>query len=120
MFLGKTLIVGVAGAFDDNLRSYPRQYGRLCDALARSAHDVVVVCGDAHFGRVAAIDVPGTGRRHVEVISSPLTVLYGAEAPASCGLDDGLGVFPPGAEAGEQTGIATWVNAVPGRDDGAF
>jgi hypothetical protein len=120
LFLGQPLIVGAAGRFDDNLRSYARQFGRLCDALARSDHDVVVVCGDAHFGRVATIDVPGTGRRHVEVISSPLTVLDGAEAPVSCGLEDELDIFPPGAEAGEQTGLAKWVNAVPGRDDGAI
>ena len=100
LFLGQPLIVGEAGRFDDNLRSYTRQYGRLCDALARAAHDVVVVGGDTHFGRVATIDVPATGRRHVEVISSPLTVLEGAGAAVSCGLDDGLDVFPPGAAAG--------------------
>jgi hypothetical protein len=88
--------------------------------LARAAHDVVVVCGDAHFGRVATIDVSGTGRRHVEVISSPLTVLDGAEAPVSCGLDDGLDVFPPGTGAGQQVGVAKQVNAVPGRHDGAI
>ncbi|NMO90310.1 hypothetical protein [Actinomycetospora sp. TBRC 11914] len=117
LFLGQPLIVGAAGAFDDNLRSYTRQYGELCAALAGAAHDVVVVCGDAHFGRVVTIDVAETGRRHVEVISSPLTVLDGAEAPVSCGLDDGLDVFPPGGA--DQTGVAKQVNAVPGRHDGA-
>ena len=54
------------------------------------------------------------------MISSPLTVLEGAEAPVSCGLGDELDVFPPGASAGEQTGVAKQVNAVPGRHDGAF
>lgn len=114
LVVGQPLIVAAAGAFDDNLRSYTRQYDDLCRALLRSAHDVVVVCGDSHFGRVSTMKMPDTGRRHIEVISSPLTVLEGAEASVSTDLPEGLDVFPPGAEDSERTGLAEWVNGVPG------
>ena len=43
-----------------NLRSYETQYARLLDALGSVSHDVVVLSGDVHFGRIASVPI-GTG-----------------------------------------------------------
>lgn len=58
-----------------NLRSYPAQYARLLEALAKSGHDVVVLSGDVHFGRIASTRMRSGGGRLIEIISSPLSNL---------------------------------------------
>ena len=58
-----------------NLRSFPGQYARLLDALGAAAHDVVVLSGDVHFGRIASVPIGTRGARLIEIISSPLSNL---------------------------------------------
>ena len=60
-----------------NLRSYPNQYSRLLKALGSSGHDVVLMSGDVHFGRIASVPIGNTPARLVEIISSPLSNLTG-------------------------------------------
>jgi hypothetical protein len=63
---------------DINLASFD-QYLRLSKALALADHDVLVLSGDVHFGRVAAVRIPRTDRPDPtwirEVISSPVCCL---------------------------------------------
>jgi hypothetical protein len=44
--------------------------------LASTPHDIVILTGDVHFGRVASCTLPG-GRRIVELIASPLALVDG-------------------------------------------
>lgn len=58
-----------------NLLSYGDQYARLLEALASSGHDIVVLSGDVHFGRIATCALGNNGGRLIEIISSPLSNL---------------------------------------------
>lgn len=80
-----------------------RQYADLVRAIQRSRHDIVVLTGDVHYGRIAGCRLP-SGAQLFEVIASPFAL-----------VDDRLGrewhepprLFPadpiPGA-----LGCATW------------
>ena len=58
-----------------NLLSYTDQYKRLLEALAHSGHDIVLLSGDVHFGRIASCALGNGGGRLIEIISSPLSNL---------------------------------------------
>ena len=58
-----------------NLRSFRRQYVQLLAALADVPHDVVVLSGDVHFGRIASVPIGTRGARLIEIVSSPLSNL---------------------------------------------
>ena len=53
----------VTESTERNLRSFPRQYAELLDALGAVAHDVVVLSGDVHFGRIASVPIGSHGAR---------------------------------------------------------
>jgi hypothetical protein len=50
------------------------QYAPLVRAIQQSAHDIVVLTGDVHFGRIAGTTSP-TGVNLYEVIASPLALV---------------------------------------------
>jgi hypothetical protein len=50
------------------------QYAEFVRILMGSQHDIVVLTGDVHFGRVSGCMLP-TGRSLIEVISSPLALV---------------------------------------------
>ncbi len=58
-----------------NLLSYTDQYKRLLEALAQTGHDIVLLSGDVHFGRIASCALGNNGGRLIEIISSPLSNL---------------------------------------------
>jgi len=58
-----------------NLLSFKSQYGQLLEALASSGHDIVLLSGDVHFGRIATCPLGNKGARLIEIISSPLSNL---------------------------------------------
>ena len=58
-----------------NLISYRRQYVELLHALGSVSHDIVILTGDVHFGRIASVPVGTNGARLIEIISSPLSNL---------------------------------------------
>ena len=51
-----------------------RQYRELVTALSGTAHDILILTGDVHFGRVATCQLP-SGRRLIEIIASPLALI---------------------------------------------
>lgn len=61
------------------LVTYSEQYLALCQAILEAEHDLVLLCGDVHYGRVAE-GRNLKGRRVIEVIASPLSNVRG---PAS-------------------------------------
>lgn len=58
-----------------NLLSFKSQYQQLLEALASSGHDIVLLSGDLHFGRIASCQMGTDGGRLIEIISSPLSNL---------------------------------------------
>lgn len=82
-----------------NIRSYGTQYARLLEALGSVSHDVVVLSGDVHFGRIASVPI-GTGRaRLVEIISSSMSNLTGLNGLATGVATDRPDRFPHGTAA---------------------
>lgn len=73
---------------DHNLASFTSQYDRLCEALLAAPHDVMILCGDVHFGRVLEVEVPRSDReapmRIIEIISSPMALVKHAGATFDC------------------------------------
>jgi hypothetical protein len=66
-----------------NLLSFKKQYANLLVALASSGHDIVVMSGDVHFGRIAQVKLGENGARLIEVVSSPMSNLTGLNSFAS-------------------------------------
>ncbi|MEP1447288.1 MAG: hypothetical protein ABJK37_14385 [Paraglaciecola sp.] len=66
-----------------NLLSSKTQYSALIKALASSGHDIVVMSGDVHFGRIAQVRMGAHGGRLIEVVSSPMSNLTGLNSVAS-------------------------------------
>ncbi len=83
-----------------NLRSYGTQYARLLDALGSVSHDVVVLSGDVHFGRIASVPIGTRGARLVEIIASPMSNLTGLNGLATSVATDRPARFPDGPAAG--------------------
>ncbi|WP_417227229.1 hypothetical protein [Amphritea sp.] len=66
-----------------NLLSFKTQYQQLLQALGTTGHDIVLLSGDVHFGRIATATLGPQGGRLVEVISSPLSNLTGLNGIAT-------------------------------------
>ena len=81
-----------------------RQYEEMVRILGRSGHDIVVLTGDVHYGRIAGCVLP-SGSELIEVIASPLA-LVDERAGGTWGAPPGL--FPAFAVPGT-TQQATWV-----------
>lgn len=62
---------------EKNLLSYKQQYADLLKAFAASGHDIVLLSGDVHFGRIASVPLgnDSNGPRLIEIIASPLSNL---------------------------------------------
>ena len=84
-----------------NLRSFHRQYVQLIEALGAVSHDVVVLSGDVHFGRIASVPLGTSGVRLIEIISSPLSNLTGLNGIATSVATDKPEKFPHAAAAKE-------------------
>lgn len=77
-----------------NLLSYRGQYSRLLEALGHSGHDIVVMSGDVHFGRIATTTLGPNGGKLVEVIASPLSNLTFLDGVATSTPELEPGPFP--------------------------
>lgn len=77
-----------------NLLSFPDQYRKLLQALAHSGHDIVLLSGDVHYGRIATVPVGANGGRLIEVIASPLSNLTGLNGLATAAANSKPRKFP--------------------------
>jgi len=66
-----------------NLLSFETQYKKLLSALASSGHDIIVLSGDVHYGRIATAELGNGGGKLIEIISSPLSNLTGLNGIAT-------------------------------------
>jgi hypothetical protein len=79
LVIGQPLLARGGNPLDRCMPDFPEQYARLCQTLAAASHDVAVLSGDVHFGRVARIEIARRDRarptRLFEVISSPMALV---------------------------------------------
>ena len=98
--VGQVKFAGIKLTSDRNLPYYG-QYWTLLRTLAEAKHDIVVLAGDVHFGRIskwhASKDDRGKDVYVHEVVSSPMKVLKGAESAFE--IPRGQQVWPSAAEA---------------------
>ncbi len=66
-----------------NLLSFPDQFATLLQGLAHTGHDIVLLSGDVHFGRIATVDLGNNGARLIEIIASPMSNLTGLNGLAA-------------------------------------
>lgn len=67
----RSLIDAGIGDFDD--------FEAIVGALATARHDVLILSGDIHCGRMASATVALSGRRVVEVVASPISLIPGTK-----------------------------------------
>jgi hypothetical protein len=126
LVIGQPLLVRGGNLLDRCMPDFPRQYGKLCRALAVAPYDVAVLSGDVHFGRVARIQIARRDRarptRLFEVISSPMALVslfHGRFGLAKGVFAADITMFPSGPDGGTRAdgtgGPTTLVG--DGRDD---
>lgn len=70
-------------ASERNLLSFKQQYQTLLEALGATGHDIVLLSGDVHFGRIASVSLGPNGGTLTEVIASPMSNLTGLNGVAT-------------------------------------
>jgi len=95
LVVSQLVMRGKGSQFDHGLADFTAQYQRLIRALARSQHDILVLTGDVHFGRVASVPLTTSGARLIEVVASPLSNLTGIYSVSTSGPDQKPTSFPP-------------------------
>ena len=129
---GGQLLFDNAPGRETNLRSFPAQYGELCQIIAASPHDLVYLAGDAHFGRLSQVEL-ASGRKLVEIVTSPMSLpeddgnyIWAATGTGSqyakdawlIGQDVEPREWPPEPVTGVPSLPITYLEAVPtSRDD---
>ena len=93
---GQLLFDGAPGV-ESSLLSFPGQYSELCRMLAATSHDLIYLAGDAHFGRIARVQLPA-GPTLTEVVTSPMSLVE----------DDGNYIWAP-TGAGSQYAKDVWL-----------
>jgi hypothetical protein len=82
------------------LSSFEGQYAALANAIIHAPHDVVLLTGDVHFGRVAQVEVEREGQRNhkiIEIVSSPFSNFVEFDNKVSrAAPDKHPDFFPPG------------------------
>lgn len=102
-------------SLERNLRSFERQYRELIAALGSSGHDIVLLSGDVHFGRIAVAGLGPAGGRLVEIISSPLSNLTGLNGLATATPSQKPSRFPDADTASRLGWSSTPVDYGTGR-----
>lgn len=69
------LIAEKGGASDYSLPHWEVQYNELLQHLSNCDHDIVVLTGDVHYGRIAEVKLGNSKGRLIEVITSPMSNL---------------------------------------------
>jgi len=88
LVIPQPLIANKGDDVDFSLPYWKQQYDELIRQLANNNHDVVVLTGDVHYGRVAEVKLGNSQSRLIEVITSPMSNLselngYAASGPVT-------------------------------------
>ncbi len=100
-------LIDEAGDEDMKLPNY-EQYGQLLRAIQDAPHDVLIMAGDLHCGRIASFQFEGVNGSRVmhEVVASPLSNLSGPTSLAARhqSKSERPDIFPPIPVSGIKTG----------------
>jgi hypothetical protein len=88
-------LIAEKNSAERNLISFRAQYQQLVAALGHSGHDIVLLSGDVHFGRIATCPLGNNGARLVEIIGSPLSNLTGVSSISTATPKHKPKKFPP-------------------------
>ena len=88
LVMSQPLIDEIGKGNEKNLPNYA-QYDELVTAIANAKHDILVLAGDLHMGRIATVhfaprNVAERGTVMHEVVASPLSNLSGPTSIATC------------------------------------
>lgn len=95
LVVSQLILRGTGSAHDHGLADFTEEYQKLVCMLAASTHDIVVLTGDVHFGRIASVALNASGARLIEIVSSPLSNLTGIYSVSTAAADEQPGSFPP-------------------------
>lgn len=95
VFVTSQVLMDEPTGLEKNLTHFRAQYTRLIAALAASGHDIVLLTGDVHFGRIGIAPLGHSGARLIEVVSSPLSNLTGLNGLAVAKAKAEPARFPP-------------------------
>lgn len=97
LVLSQPIMVKQSGNDDRNFVYYEKQYKKLIKALHDAEHDVVVLSGDVHHGRISTVQFPNRDNKLIEIVSSPMSNLSGISSIATSDItrNSRLKNFPP-------------------------
>ena len=75
LVIPQPLIAGEGDENDKNLPDWKQQYDELITAFQKGSHDIVILAGDVHYGRVSQVKIGNSKNKLVEVITSPMSNL---------------------------------------------
>ncbi len=78
---------------DKNLPDW-KQYDQLITAFQNGGHDIVVLAGDVHYGRVSQVKIGNSNNKLVEIVTSPMSNLSELNGLAASKPDVSEKVFP--------------------------
>jgi hypothetical protein len=97
LVLSQPVMEKISGDGDRNFVFYKRQYKKVIKAIHDAEHDVLVLSGDVHHGRISKVEFPNRSNKLVEVVSSPMSNLSGISSIATSEItkESRLKKFPP-------------------------
>ena len=88
------LIADKGDNIDKNLPYWDDQYNDILLSIEKGNHDIVVLTGDVHYGRVSQVIVGNSNNRLTEIITSPMSNLSEINGIAANGPDMSAEKFP--------------------------
>lgn len=82
LVLSQPIIEKKGADSDRNFVSYSKDYSRVVKTIQAAPHDVLVLSGDIHYGRICSVAFEGRSNRLYEVVSSPMSNLSGVSSIA--------------------------------------
>ncbi len=97
LVLSQPIMEDISGDGDRNFVYYQRQYKKIIKAIHDAKHDVLVLSGDIHHGRISKVEFIDRPNKLIEVVSSPMSNLSGISSIATSVITKKtrLEEFPP-------------------------
>ncbi|MCF4175160.1 hypothetical protein [Vibrio sp. McD22-P3] len=88
LVLSQPIIEPKGSDSDRNFVSYTKDYSTVVQAIKDAPHDILVLSGDIHYGRICKVNFKGRANRLFEVVSSPMSNLSGVSSLAVSKADE--------------------------------
>ena len=97
LVLSQPIMEDISGDGDRNFVYYQRQYKKIIKAIHDAKHDVLVLSGDIHHGRISKVEFIDRPNKLIDVVSSPMSNLSGISSIATSVITKKtrLEEFPP-------------------------